>query len=75
MATQFVIYSPIPLFLAQVKLPESVAGRQWHAISAFFLNPNYVWVVVFGGVRKWQNGRTYAMQGMVADTAVVEMGK
>ena len=59
---------------SKICLPESVTQRVHHSMTVFSISPHCVWVVVFGGVKKWISDKSYRKQSSIGDTAVVELG-
>ena len=48
---------------SQLQLDDSVAGRQYHSMSALHIGPHCVWLLVFGGYPN------------IADTIIIELSE
>ena len=48
---------------SQLQLDDSVAGRQYHSMSALHIEPRCVWLLVFGGYPD------------IADTTIIELSE
>ena len=54
---------------------ESIAYRHFHSMVSILINASRVLVIVFGGVREWQWGKTASQQPALTACALIEAGK
>ncbi|XP_019859167.1 PREDICTED: uncharacterized protein LOC109587365 [Amphimedon queenslandica] len=56
----------------QVFLLESIAYRHFHSMVSVSINASRILVIVFGGVREWQWGKTASQQPALTACALIE---
>lgn len=44
-------------------------------MSIMNIGAQYVWLIIFGGVKKWEKGKSTKDQGLSSDTTPIELGK
>ena len=49
-------------------------GRAVFSISIMNIGAQYVWLVLFGGAKKWEKGKSTKDQGLSSDTTTIELG-
>ena len=54
---------------------ESIAYRHFHSMVSIPINTGRVLVIVFGGVREWQWGKSASQQPALTGCAIIEAGK